>query len=345
MMLEKLSNAFGPSGCEGDVRRIVISDIKSRVDELTVDHLGNVICRMKATGRGKKPLRIMAAAHLDEVGMIITHADDDGFLHFDKIGGIDDRILPAKGVVIGAGKVPGVIIAKPVHLTSAEERGKVISHDDLVIDIGAANKDAAVKKCAPGDYATFDTRFRRFGRGLVAGKAFDDRVGCAVLIELIKRGPYPFEFCPVFTTMEEVGLRGAKVAAFKVRPDIALVLESTICEDSPKEKDRGSVTAIGKGPALSLADRGLIVNRKLVRFAARRAAALGVPCQFKQPGIGGTDGGAIHKEGEGAPTLPVSVPARYIHSPMAVISLRDFHHTIDLAEDVMRHVTLADIQP
>lgn len=345
MILEKLSNAFGPSGCESEVRQVIVKEIESLVDELRVDHLGNVICRMKAKGTKKKPLRIMAAAHMDEVGMIITHADDDGFLHFDKIGGIDDRILPAKVVSIGPRKVKGVIIAKPVHLTSPAERGKVISHDDLVIDIGTAKKDAAEKKCPPGDYATFDTHFRKFGRGLVTGKAFDDRVGCAMLIELIKRGPYPFEFCPVFTTMEEIGLRGAKVAAFNVRPDIALVLESTICEDSPKEKERGSVTEIGKGPALSLADRNLIVNRKLVQFAVQRADAVGLPYQFKQPGIGGTDGGAIHKEGQGVPTLPVSVPARYIHSPAAVISLADFKHTINLAEDVMKHLTLADIQP
>jgi putative aminopeptidase FrvX len=344
MILKKLSNAFGPSGCESDVRQIIIKEIKHLVDELTVDHLGNVICRMKAKGRKKKPLTIMAAAHMDEVGMIITHADGDGFLHFDKIGGIDDRILLAKVISIGPKKVTGVIITKPVHLTSASERGQVTSSENLVIDVGAANKEAAEGKCKPGDYATFDTKYRKFGRGMVAGKAFDDRVGCAVLVELIKRGPYPFEFCPVFTTMEEVGLRGAKVAAYSVQPDIALVLEGTICEDSPKEIDRSSVTEIGKGPALSLADRSLIVNRKLVRFAVQRADAIGIPHQFKQPGIGGTDGGAIHKAGEGAPTLPISVPARYIHSPAAVISLSDFNHTINLAEDVMRHVTLADVQ-
>lgn len=344
MILEKLSNAFGPSGCESDVRKIIIDEVKPLVDELTVDHLGNVIGCMRAKGKKRKPLKIMAAAHMDEVGFIITHADGDGFLHFEKIGGIDDRILPAKVVSIGPNKVTGVIIAKPVHMSSAEERGKVVEADKLVIDVGAGGKEAAEGKCKPGDYATFASRFRKFGRGMVSGKAFDDRVGCAALIELIKRGPYPFEFCPVFTTMEEVGLRGAKVATFKVRPDIAIVLEGTICEDSPKEEERSPVTEIGKGPALSLADRSLIVNRKLVRFAVKRAEALGIPHQFKQPGIGGTDGGAIHKEAAGAPTLPISVPARYIHSPAAVINLRDFKHTIDLAGDVMRKVSLADIQ-
>ncbi len=344
MILKKLSNAFGPSGCEGDVRDIIIKEIEPLVDELTVDHLGNVICRMTPKGRKKSPLKIMAAAHMDEVGLMITHADGDGFLHFVKVGGIDDRILPATVVVIGPNKVTGVIISKPIHLTSGAERGQVTPTSDLVIDVGAGGKEAAEGKCKKGDYATFDTKYRKFGRGMVAGKAFDDRVGCAILVELIKRGPYPFEFCPVFTTMEEIGLRGARVAAFNVQPDVAIVLEATICEDSPKETERSSVTEIGKGPALTLADRGLIVNRKLVQFAVKRADALGIPHQFKQPGVGGTDGGAIHTAGDGAPTLPISVPARYIHSPTAVINLNDFNHTVDLAEDVMRTITADDLK-
>jgi len=344
MILKKLSNAFGPSGCEGDVRDIVIKEIQSFVDELIVDNLGNVICKMTARSKKNNPLKIMAAAHMDEVGMMITHADGDGFLHFVKVGGIDDRILPTKAVVIGPNKINGVIISKPIHLTTVAERGKVTASNDLVIDVGATGKDEALSKCKKGDYATFATKYRKFGKGMAMGKAFDDRVGCAALIELIKRGPYPFEFRPIFTTMEEVGLRGARVAAFAVKPDVAIVLEATICEDSPKKVDCSSVTEIGKGPALTLVDRGLIVNRKLVQFAVRQADSIGIPRQFKKPGIGGTDGGAIGMAGEGVPTLPISVPARFIHSPISIIKLSDFKHSVDLTENVMRNVTLKKIK-
>lgn len=286
----------------------------------------------------------MAAAHMDEVGMMITHADGDGFLHFAKVGGIDDRILPATVVRIGPKRVKGVIIAKPVHMTTPAERKQVISADNLVIDIGASNKGDAEGKCPQGDYVAFDSRFRKFGKGLLSGKAFDDRVGCSILIELIKRGPYPFDFYPVFTTMEEIGLRGAQVAAYKVKPDVAIILECTICEDSPKEVERSPITNLHAGPAVSLADHGMIADRRLVQFVVRRAEALGIPCQFKQPGIGGTDAGAIHKACEGAPSLPISVPARYIHTPAAVISEDDYNHTTMLAEDVIRTIKMSHLK-
>lgn len=344
MMLKKLSNAFGPSGCEDEARNLIIKAVKDIVDDYSVDHLGNVICHMKGTARNCKSTKIMAAAHMDEVGFMITHADGDGFLHFATVGGIDSRILPADVVKIGPDRVTGVIIAKPVHMTSGAERGKAIGIDNLVIDIGAGNKEAAEGKCPQGDYAVFDSSYRKFGKGLVSGKAFDDRVGCSMLIDLIERGPYPFDFYPVFTTMEEVGLRGAKVAGYAVEPDIAFVLECTICEDSPKEIERSPVTSLNAGPALSMADRSVIVDRRLVQYAVKRAEKLGIPCQFKQPGIGGTDAGAIHMAREGAPTLPISVPARYIHSPRAVISLADYKKTVDLTEDVIRTIRKVDLK-
>ncbi|MBT3194724.1 MAG: M42 family peptidase [Verrucomicrobia bacterium] len=338
MLLEELSNAFGPSGCEGEVRDLIKDAIKDVVDECHVDHLGNLLAVRRGTQRGPR-MRIMVAAHMDEVGFMISHADADGFLHVVKVGGIDDRVLPAKRLVIGPNRVKGVLISPPVHVVPAEQRNKPTPCKDLVVDIGAGKKDAAEAECKKGDYATFDTHYQKLGRGLVCGKALDDRVGCAVLVELLKRGPFPFDLHAAFTTMEEVGVRGARVAGYDSKPHVAFVLEGTVCEDSPCERDQSPVTRLGKGPAVTLADRGVIVNRKLAQYALQRAEARGIPCQIKQPGVGGNDAAAIQHAEDGVSALPISVPVRYLHSPASVMSLSDMSHTIDLIEDLVREMT------
>jgi len=338
MLLEQLSNAFGPSGCEGEVRDRIREAIHDVVDTSEVDHLGNLLAVQRGTQSGRR-MRIMVAAHMDEVGFMITHADGDGLLHFTNVGGIDERVLPTKRLRIGPNRVPGVIISTPIHVIPADQRNKMTPGKDLVIDIGADKKETAEGLCKQGDYATFDTRFRKMGRGLVGGKAFDDRVGCTMLVELLKRGPYPFDLHAAFTTMEEVGLRGARVAGYHTKPDVAFVLEGTICEDSPRESEQCSVTQMGKGPALTLCDRGTIAPRRLVQYALKRAETRGIPCQFKQPGIGGNDAAAIQQSQDGIPTLSISVPVRYIHSPVSVMSLRDMRHSIELVEDLIREMT------
>lgn len=337
MMLEQLSNAFGPSGCEGEVRDLIIDAIKDHVDNYRIDHLGNLLAFKRGSKPGKR-LTVMVAAHMDEVGFMITRADGDGMLHFGNVGGIDQRILPTKRVKIGPKKVQGIIISPPVHVLSAEKRKKVTPANELVIDIGTEKKEKAEAKCPKGSYAVFDTVFRKLGRGIVSGKAFDDRVGCAMLIELLKRKDYPVDICAAFTTMEEVGLRGARVAGYEVQPDVAIVLEGTICEDSPKERETCPITKMGDGPALTLLDGNTIVNRKLAQYARDRADACGIPYQIKRPGVGGTDAGGIQHSGSGVPTLPISVPVRYIHSPASVLNLKDVSRTIDLTENIIREM-------
>ena len=337
MILEALSNAFGPSGCEQDVRALILDEIRSRVDECRVDHLGNLLALQR--GSAERP-KVMVAAHMDEVGLMITQAEDSGMLRFVCVGGIDARVLPAKRVVVGKDRVPGVIAVKPVHKTTAEERNRPFPVDQLAIDVGASSRAEAEKIAAKGDYAGFATRYQDLGGGVVTGKAFDDRVGCAILVELIRRGPYGFTFCPVFTTMEEIGLRGARVAGFAVAADLAFVLEGTICDDSPKKRDESPTTEMGKGPVISVADRSVVADPRLVRFVTQTAEALGLPLQIKQPGMGGTDAGAIHLTRTGVPSLPVSVPCRYIHSPVAMLSQRDLGQTVDLMEQVLRRLTL-----
>jgi endoglucanase len=334
--LGALSDAFGPSGCENDVRRVVIDAIRDKVDQYQVDHLGNVIAYQRGTAHAG--FKVMAAAHMDEVGFMITHADESGLLHFTKVGGIDDRVLPAKVVRIGEKRVPGVISVKPAHLTKPAERNQVVSYDQLVIDIGASTKAEAEKLVVKGDYAVFDIAFEELG-GLVKGKAFDDRAGCAVLVALIERGPYPFDFYPVFTTMEEIGLRGARVAAYSVMPDAAFAFEGTICDDGPKEQDISPTTELGKGAAISVMDRSVIADRRLVRLVMDTAQAEGIPYQIKQPGKGSTDAGAIHLAKTGVPSVVVSVPSRYIHSPVSMLSKGDFENAVQLVASTFARLT------
>lgn len=329
MLLEKLSNARGVSGDEREVREILIDAIKSHVTEYRVDTVGNLITHKKAKSARKSAIKVMVAAHMDEVGLMIVHHDSNGHLRFAKVGTIDDRVLLSKTVLIGKDKIPGVIGVKPVHLLKAKERDQVIDSESMTIDIGAKSKEEAQSAVKLGDYVTFATEFGEMGDGLVKGKALDDRVGCAELVEVLKRD-YPFDLYGVFTVQEEVGARGARVAAFSIEPDFAFVLESTTCDDSPKTKDLPTVTKLNAGPAITIADNSMIADKRLVKLLIETAKENRIPYQFKQTMNGGTDAGRIHLTKAGVPSAVVSVPTRYFHSPVALLSLQDFQNTVTL---------------
>ncbi len=354
MLLKELSEACGVSGQEDEVRERIIQAIEERVDDYRVDALGNLLAVKRAPGKGA--LKVMVAAHMDEVGLMITHVEQNGFLRFMPVGGLDDRILLAKRVVIGADKVPGVIGLKPIHMLKAEERQKVVKVDQMSIDIGASSKDEADKLVKIGDGAAFTTAFLEMGsaegekgnseRSLlrtVKGKAFDDRAGCALLIELLKED-YPFELHAAFTVQEEVGLRGAQVAAYAIEPDAAFVLEGTICDDLPKKKDVTPFTRLGHGAAISTGDRSFIPARGLVRLLIDTAEQEGIPYQLRPPGAGGTDAGAISLSREGVPSAVVSVPCRYLHAPAGLLSLRDFDNVLALMRTALPRLTTETIQ-
>ncbi len=329
MLLEKLSNARGTSGNEAEVREILIEQVKSRVDNYRVDTMGNLITFKKAKGARRNALKVMLAAHMDEIGLMIVHVDSKGYLKFSKVGGIDDRVLLSKAVLIGKDKRVGVIGSKPAHLLNRKERDQVVESDSMNIDIGAKSKEEALGAVKIGDYATFATVFAEMGDGLVKGKALDDRAGCALLAELVQRN-YPFDLYGVFTVQEEVGLRGARVAAYAVEPDVAFALESTVCDDSPKQKDVSPTTRLGLGPAISVADRTTIADRRLVNLLIETAKENRIPYQIKQPMIGSTDAGRIHISKEGVPSIAIAVPTRYIDSPVSLMSLEDFNNTLTL---------------
>jgi endoglucanase len=331
LLLEDLSNAFGPSGCEDEVRRTLARALRDKVDDLQIDALGNLIAFKQGTGPEPR-LRVMVDAHTDEVGFMITRIEKSGLLGFRAVGGIDARLLLAKGVVVGEQRMPGVIVAPPIHLTKPEQRKQVIKIEQLGIDIGASNEDEAKGMVKVGDYAAFDTRFQVLAQDSLRtakGKAFDDRAGCAVAAALAD-AEYAVDLYLSFSAQEEVGLRGARVAAFRIEPDVAFALEGTVCDDTPKKEDVSPTTQLGKGAAITMMDRSFIADKRLVRLLVDTAEAEGIPYQFRQPGVGGTDTGAIHLSKTGVPSVAVAVPCRYIHAPVSLLSLNDFDNLVSL---------------
>lgn len=340
MILKQLSEAVGVSGDEDAVRAIIKDAVAGHVDELWVDNLGNLLAVKQGTGAAR--LRVMLDAHMDEIGMMITSLESNGTLRFHAVGGIDDRVMLGKAVWVGPKRLPGVIGGKPIHLLERDEYTSVARGKSLRIDIGAPDKEAAAKQVRVGDRATFATEFMDLGPTMM-GKAFDDRVGCAVMVELLQAERYPVDVVAAFTVQEEVGLRGARVAAYRLEPDLAFTLEGTLCDDLPKEEDVSPATELGKGPALTVMDRATIPDPRLVSFLMSTADSHDIPYQLRRTVGGGTDGGAIHLSRSGVPTAGVSVPCRYIHAPAAICSKADFENTVRLMGAVLNNVTPAVI--
>lgn len=334
MLLKRLSEAMGGPGHEGEVRNLLREELKDCVDEIRTDTIGNLFCIKK--GR-PGALKVMVAAHMDEVALMITHIEKNGMLRVRNAGGIDDRILVSKIVRVGKDKIPGVIGAKAIHLQEPHERNQALKTDHLYLDIGAKSKEEAEKFTKMGDYAYFETTFEEFGNGMIKGKALDDRVGCYILAELLKK-QWDFTFCGVFTVQEEVGLRGAGVAAFALQPDMALVLEGTTASDVPESEEHEQNTTVGAGPAISVIDRAGIATKSMVKGLVEVAEKHGIPYQLRRTNFGGTDAGRINTTGAGIPAATVAVPCRYIHSPVSIASSKDLENTLKLAEYYLRSV-------
>lgn len=335
-LLKSLTEAVGVSGAEKEVRLLIRDLIADHVDEWHVDAMGNLLTLKKGTGTSD--LRVMVDAHMDEVGLMVTGFDNNGTLKFTGVGGFDDRALLGKVVRVGSKKLTGVIGARPIHLLKSNERNRIVKMDSMRIDIGAKNKSAAQKKVKVGDRAAFVTEYQEIGPTAV-GKAFDNRAGCAVLVELLRAAPYPFDLHAVFTVQEEVGLRGAKVAAYAINPDAALILESTPAYDLPNEQDESPNVALGKGPSLYVMDAGTIQDPRLVAHITRTADANDIPYQIRRPGGGGTNTAAIQRVHAGVPAATIAVPGRYAHTPSMMVNLDDYAHVVRLAEATLRTLT------
>lgn len=339
-LLQSLSDAFGVSGFEDEVRDTVQGLIKPYIDQSKVDALGNVI----ATRKGKSRFKLMLDAHMDEIGLMISFVDQNGYLRFTAIGGWDERILPSHAVTIltrAGKKISGVIGTAPPHILKKEEREKPIKLEDMFIDVGATTEDQ-VKELGirVGDPATIHYSLQTLSDNYVLGKAMDDRAGCAVMIktlESLKDQELDLTLVCNFAVGEETGLRGARTAAYQIEPDLALALEGTIGADMPGIKLEQRPVTLGKGPAITVADRTIIVNRKLVEALEKVAEENRIPYQHKMPLFGGTDAGAIHLSRAGVMAGVVSVPCRYIHSPHSTMRLDDFENTVRLATEFTRN--------
>jgi endoglucanase len=276
----------------------------------------------------EKPLRVMLAAHMDEVGFMLVDSDDNGTFSFDTVGGIDVRSLVGKPVLVGKEHVPAVIGAKPIHLTEEGETERKIPLDALRIDAGLGGKN----KVKVGDRACYATRFAQVGPSL-RGKALDNRLGVATLIELVKHAPENVELLAAFTVQEEIGARGARVAAYAFNPDLAFAVDSTPANDLPVWDDSENAvynTRLDAGPAIYISDAGTLSDPRLVRHLVETGDVLGIPYQIRQPGSGGTDAGVIHRSRSGIPSVSVSVPGRYAHTAVMVCRLADWQTTLAL---------------
>lgn len=317
--IETLSQLNGISGDEGAVRDFIISQIQDYCT-YQVDALGNLLCFKKGMIIPSK--RLLISAHMDEVGMIVTAVTEEGLLKFTTVGGIDQRVILGRAVQLYRTGTVGVIGTKAVHQQSQEERGVSVKPEDMFIDIGASSREEALELAEPGDSIAFFGECREFGDGCLQGKALDDRVGCAVLIEMIQ-SKLKYDTYFLFAVQEEVGLRGAKAAAFNLEPDLAIVVETTTAADLSGVPEHKQVCHLGKGAVVGFMDRATIYNRELYNIAHALAQKYEVPCQTKSMVAGGNDAGAIHVSRSGVKTIAVSAPCRYLHSPFCMVKKED----------------------
>ncbi|MCP4167683.1 MAG: M42 family metallopeptidase [Chloroflexi bacterium] len=340
--LKALTEIPGGPGDEGAVRDLIARTLYPHVQDLSVDTMGNLVVVKR--GHGNSGPKLVVSAHMDEVVLFVTDIDEAGFLHVATSGVVNPRTMLGKAVRVGPERLPGVICHGPVHHIKASQRGTMPAVEDLVVDIGAQDGQTAKAKVKIGHRLIFQTPFRLMGtdqtiaedaplpkQGRMSGKAFDNRLGCAILTELLVGDPLDFDLIGVFTVQEELGLRGALAASHHVQADVVIVLEGTVCDDlpGPSGEQRYPTTRLGDGPALTQRDRRYIVHPQLLQYLLRIASDHDIPYQFKQPNIGGTDAaGFAHFRG--IPVGIISVPCRYIHGPTAVADLSDFHHVLAL---------------
>ena len=333
MDLRTLTEINAVAGHEQAIRRVLLEEVKAMGLTPSIDRMGNVVVVKEGTGAAPRK-RVMLSAHMDEVGLIVTSATEDGLLRVASAGGVDPRVIISKRVLVGDDKVPGVIGATAIHLQSAADRQHVMGYNEIYVDIGAKDKGEAEGKAPKGTYISFDTPYVEYGEGYACGKAFDDRVGVYNLLRVLE-GEYPVDVVAVFASEEEVGCRGAKGAAFAQEPDVGIVLEGTTCNDLGDVPETAQVCNTGMGVAVSFMDGSSIANRDLFKKALELGQEQGIACQVKRSVSGGNEGGVIQRAREGVPVVVLSVPCRYIHSPSTVVKLSDVECQLELTKALL----------
>lgn len=334
-LLARFADAHGLSGFEDDVAAILRSELEPLVDEVRTDNMGNVI----GIRAGEGPA-VMVAAHMDEIGLVVSHIDPEGFLRFVPVGGWFDQTILSQRVLIrtkDGGSIVGVVGSKPPHLMDAEDRKKLIKIKDMFIDCGATSAaDAEAMGVEIGSTVTIDRDLRLMGNDFVTGKALDNRAGVVMMVAALRRlkgVPVRATIQAVGTVQEEVGLKGARTSAFGLDPDVAIATDVTIPGDHPGVTLSEAHVAAGKGPVIAILDaggRGIIAPRPVMRWLRESAEKASIPYQLGVGNGGTTDATAISITKSGIPCSVISVPARYIHSPVEVLSLRDLDQGAEL---------------
>jgi len=339
-LLKELSSAFGPPGNEEDVAAILKKELEACADETRVDKLGNVFFRHE--GKEGYP-KIMLSAHMDEIGFIVTFVEQDGFLRFDTLGGITSNVLAGQRILlrVDEGFLKGIVGTKPPHIMTTDEQNKIIPKEDLFVDIGADGLKQAQKKGADvGVMGVFDVEFADLGDGYFRGKAFDDRAGCTVLAEVFKSMKNsPYNIVAVGSVQEELGIRGARTAAWQVDPDYGLALEGTFVADVPDTRPDRVSSKIKGGPVVTVLDKTSLSHPYILKTLIKTGREKSIPFQFKKVMVGGTDAGAIHLTKAGVPSGTVAVPCRYIHGPASILHIHDLKNTTRLVSEFVRAIS------
>lgn len=328
-IIKDLCCLHGISGREKFVREYIVDFLKGLAD-VEVDNLGNVIAFKK--GKKTPSKKIMVAAHMDEVGFIVTDITEEGYLRIAPVGGIDPRVVMGRPMEING--IKGIVGTKAVHMQKEEERACAVKFEDMLLDIGAESKQKAESLVRLGDSVCFASNYTEAGSGCIISKALDDRVGCAVLLSLAKQ-QLEYDVTLLFSVQEEIGTRGAKAAAYTVDPDIAVVVETTTASDIHGVEENKKVCSLGKGAVVSYMDRATIYDRELYKKAFDIANINNIPCQTKSAVAGGNDAGAIHVSRGGVRTIAVSVPVRYIHSPACMAEISDIEAVYKITEKLL----------
>ncbi len=323
MSLKELSQLNGVSGNEGEVRRFIIEQINPHVKDIRIDKIGNII----AYKEGKKTeTKIMVSAHMDEVGLLVNSIDSQGLLGFTLVGDIDDRILVSKPVLVGDKNTKGVIGSKPIHLQKSAERKKSLEYSELYIDIGTSSKEESEKIVAIGDYVSFKSDFIEFGYNLIKGKAIDNRAGCDILIETLKKDS-DISFYAVFSVMKEIGIFGGQPATYSIEPDINIVLDSGLGNNK-----------LGKGPILSSMEKGAYFHKELTKTMKDISNKKNIPYQISGFDDNRSDASKIQTSGDGSKTIKISIPCNYRKSPVTVINKEDLKNTEILLTKLLNHI-------
>ncbi len=327
--LKKLCMTNGISGDEGKVRALIEKRITGFDTEIQTDTMGNLLVHKK--GKEKAKRKVLLTAHMDEVGFIVTGINSDGTLRIEPVGGIDRRVAYGKRVTVGSSDICGAVSVKPIHLLKSDEKDSVIPIDKMVVDIGTDTREDTLKYISYGDSVCFAPNYSE-EKGIIMAKALDDRAGCFILTELLRQ-ELPYDIYCSFVVQEEIGLRGAKAAAYTIDPDFAIVVESTTAGDIQGSDEANCVCSVGSGAVLSFMDRSAIYDKECLELAINTAQECKIPYQIKKAIAGGNDAGAIHISRGGVKTIAVSLPCRYLHSQTGLISKSDLEDSYNLVRE------------